>query len=80
MVGAEEKEAVKEVEQEEETGAVADAHLASLENYRTKTRDSPGLMMPEQPKLTTTTATPMDGTTTLVTAVPIAATRICTMM
>ena len=77
----EEEEPVEEVELEEEAGAEADAHLASLEHFRTKTRDSPCLMMAEQPKLlaTTTTATPTDGTTTLVMTVPIAAIRICTM-
>jgi len=31
---------VEEVELEEEAGALADAHLASLEHSRTKTRDS----------------------------------------
>ena len=76
-----EEDTVEEVELKEEAGAVADAHLASFEHSRTKTRDSPILMMAEQPKLLviTTTATPTDGTTTLVTTVPIVTIRICTM-
>ena len=36
-----EEDTVEEVELKEEAGAVADAHLASFEHSRTKTRDSP---------------------------------------
>ena len=76
-----EEDTVEEVELKEEAGAVADAHLASFEHSRTKTRDSPILMMAEQPILleTTPTTTHTDGETTLVMTVPIAATRICIM-
>ena len=73
VVGEEAVEEEVVEEEDEKAGAMADADLVFLEHSQIKTRDSPNLMMAEQPKLLeiTTTATHTNGTINRIQASPL---------